>query len=343
MSASAAEPTGRPCEAAPERVGGVVHDADAARQGERAQRVVVAGVAGVVDAQHHLRARRDRPLHEPRVQAQRVGLDVHEHRPRAHVLDDVDARGERVGRGDDLVAGSTPSASSARWSAPVALFTGDRVARTGEFGDALRQLERAGPGRDPAGRERLHHQLALARPDVRDRDRQELGAHGGRALGGERGRGRGGRRGQADRSRFQSSGSASRSATGEPPDRRSEMNPTRRKLTRDSLGLALTQYMVRAVSMARSFVAAKMLDPGAFGAWNALQLMMDYGSLAPLGTAAGAGPAGSGPDRGGRRRAHPEAQAGGAVQRPLAHDAVRGAGAGVGPRWAATACAPTGT
>ena len=65
------------------------------------------------------------------------------------------------------------------------------------------------------------------------------------------------------------------------------MNPTRRKLTRDSLGLALTQYLVRAVSMARSFVAAKVLDPGAFGAWNALQLMMDYGSLAPLGTQQG--------------------------------------------------------
>jgi PST family polysaccharide transporter len=65
------------------------------------------------------------------------------------------------------------------------------------------------------------------------------------------------------------------------------MNPTRRKITRDSLGLALTQYVVRAMSMARSFVAAKLLDPGAFGAWNALQLMMDYGALAPLGTQQG--------------------------------------------------------
>ena len=65
------------------------------------------------------------------------------------------------------------------------------------------------------------------------------------------------------------------------------MNPTRQKLTRDSLGLALTQYVVRAMSMARSFVAAKLLDPGSFGAWNALQLMMDYGALAPLGTQQG--------------------------------------------------------
>jgi len=65
------------------------------------------------------------------------------------------------------------------------------------------------------------------------------------------------------------------------------VNPTRQKLTRDSLGLAFTQYLVRAMSMARSFVAAKVLGPGSFGAWNALQLMMDYGSLAPLGTQQG--------------------------------------------------------
>jgi O-antigen/teichoic acid export membrane protein len=65
------------------------------------------------------------------------------------------------------------------------------------------------------------------------------------------------------------------------------MNPTRNKLTRDSLGLAFTQYAVRAMSMARSFVAAKLLDPMSFGAWNALQLMMDYGMLAPLGTQQG--------------------------------------------------------
>jgi O-antigen/teichoic acid export membrane protein len=41
------------------------------------------------------------------------------------------------------------------------------------------------------------------------------------------------------------------------------------------------------MSMGRSFVAAKLLDPTSFGAWNALQLMMDYGALAPLGTQQG--------------------------------------------------------
>ena len=65
------------------------------------------------------------------------------------------------------------------------------------------------------------------------------------------------------------------------------MSPTRKKIARDSLGLAITQYLVRAMSMGRSFVAAKLLDPTSFGAWNALQLMMDYGALAPLGTQQG--------------------------------------------------------
>ena len=66
------------------------------------------------------------------------------------------------------------------------------------------------------------------------------------------------------------------------------MTPKRsQQFTRDSLGLAFTQYLVRAMSMARGFVAAKMLDPMSFGAWNALQLMMDYGSLAPFGTQQG--------------------------------------------------------
>ncbi len=65
------------------------------------------------------------------------------------------------------------------------------------------------------------------------------------------------------------------------------MTPLRRKTTRDSLGLAITQYIVRAMSMVRGFVAATLLDPTAYGAWNALQLMMDYGAIAPLGTQQG--------------------------------------------------------
>lgn len=60
-----------------------------------------------------------------------------------------------------------------------------------------------------------------------------------------------------------------------------------RKLVRDSLGFAASQFMVRAALIVRTALAARWLGPHAFGAWNALQLLMDYGILAPLGTQQG--------------------------------------------------------
>lgn len=60
-----------------------------------------------------------------------------------------------------------------------------------------------------------------------------------------------------------------------------------RKFIRDSVGYAFTQYLVRAGLMLRGIVAAKLLGPQQYGAWNALQLMMEYGLFAPLGTQQG--------------------------------------------------------
>jgi len=60
-----------------------------------------------------------------------------------------------------------------------------------------------------------------------------------------------------------------------------------RRLVRDSLGFAAAQFVVRAAIIARTIVAARLLGPHVFGAWNALQLVMDYGALAPLGTQQG--------------------------------------------------------
>jgi O-antigen/teichoic acid export membrane protein len=60
-----------------------------------------------------------------------------------------------------------------------------------------------------------------------------------------------------------------------------------RKLVRDSVGFAATQYVVRAALMLRGVIAAGMLGPRAYGAWNALTLLMEYGTLAPLGTQQG--------------------------------------------------------
>jgi len=61
-----------------------------------------------------------------------------------------------------------------------------------------------------------------------------------------------------------------------------------RKFIRDSLGLAATQYLIRALLMARGIVAARLLGPLPYGAWNALQLVMEYGTTLPqMGTQQG--------------------------------------------------------
>jgi O-antigen/teichoic acid export membrane protein len=60
-----------------------------------------------------------------------------------------------------------------------------------------------------------------------------------------------------------------------------------RRLVRDSIGFAAAQFAVRAAMIVRTIVAARLLGPHVFGAWNALQLVMDYGALAPLGTQQG--------------------------------------------------------
>ena len=61
-----------------------------------------------------------------------------------------------------------------------------------------------------------------------------------------------------------------------------------RKFIRDSLGFAATQYVIRGLLMARAIIAARLLGPLPYGAWNALQLVMDYGAtLPPMGTQQG--------------------------------------------------------
>jgi O-antigen/teichoic acid export membrane protein len=60
-----------------------------------------------------------------------------------------------------------------------------------------------------------------------------------------------------------------------------------RKFVRDSVGYAFAQYTVRAALMLRGLIAARFLGPGAYGAWNAIQIMIDYGPLASAGTQSG--------------------------------------------------------
>lgn len=60
-----------------------------------------------------------------------------------------------------------------------------------------------------------------------------------------------------------------------------------RKLVRDSVGFAFSLSVVRTALMARGLIAARLLGPLGYGAWNAIQLMMDYGVFAAAGTQQG--------------------------------------------------------
>lgn len=60
--------------------------------------------------------------------------------------------------------------------------------------------------------------------------------------------------------------------------------PRGRGLAVESARFALSQYVARAVVLARGLVAAAALGPAGFGAWNALVLILDYGGYASLGT-----------------------------------------------------------
>jgi len=58
---------------------------------------------------------------------------------------------------------------------------------------------------------------------------------------------------------------------------------TRKRFMRDTAGMALSQYLSRFVQMFRGVVAARVLGPSAYGSWNALLLVLDYGLLVQLG------------------------------------------------------------
>lgn len=57
-----------------------------------------------------------------------------------------------------------------------------------------------------------------------------------------------------------------------------------RKFVRDAIGFASSQYVVRFLATLRGLIAARVLGPAGYGAWNALMLVVDYGLYAPLGT-----------------------------------------------------------
>lgn len=56
---------------------------------------------------------------------------------------------------------------------------------------------------------------------------------------------------------------------------------------RDTLGTALSQYVARLAVLLRGVVAAAALGPVGYGAWNALNLLLDYGAYASCGALQG--------------------------------------------------------
>jgi O-antigen/teichoic acid export membrane protein len=60
-----------------------------------------------------------------------------------------------------------------------------------------------------------------------------------------------------------------------------------RKSIRDLFTLAGSQYLVRILLIARGFIAARLLGPAAYGAWNAVVLVIEYGAQSQLGSLQG--------------------------------------------------------
>src|SRR5260221_7185502 len=60
-----------------------------------------------------------------------------------------------------------------------------------------------------------------------------------------------------------------------------------RKIIRDFAGYAGSQYVVRVLLVMRGVVAARLLGPAAWGAWNGLSLFLEYGLQSQLGTLQG--------------------------------------------------------
>jgi O-antigen/teichoic acid export membrane protein len=59
------------------------------------------------------------------------------------------------------------------------------------------------------------------------------------------------------------------------------------RFVRDTLGLAISQYVARGMLLARGVLAAIALGPAGFGQWNALNLILDYGGYASGGALQG--------------------------------------------------------
>ena len=101
----------------------------------------------------------------------------------ALVQEAVRARGERVRRRDDLVAGPDPGRDAEQMQARGARGDGGRVGRADALGHELLEAVDRRPERESARAQHLEHELLLALAEIRprERDRRHLLLHAGSA------------------------------------------------------------------------------------------------------------------------------------------------------------------
>jgi hypothetical protein len=145
-----------------ERLARILDQREAVRRGDLAQRFELARVAEDVDGDDRARARRDGRLDRGRVEVERVGIDVGEHRRRALVDEAVGRRGERIGRGDALVTGADARDVAQQVQTGRAVGDGRRVRRADERGERLLELLDPRPERQPPRAQGLEDELLVA-------------------------------------------------------------------------------------------------------------------------------------------------------------------------------------
>ena len=157
-----------------ERLAGVLDEREAVPFAELDQRVELARVAEDVDRDDRLRPLGDRRLDRGRVEVVRARVDVREHRRRALVDRAVRGRDERERRRDHLVAGADARQPHRKVQAGGAARDRGAVSRADGLGEQLLEARPGRPEREPAGAQRLEHELLVALVDPRRAEREPV-------------------------------------------------------------------------------------------------------------------------------------------------------------------------
>jgi hypothetical protein len=135
--------------------------------GDLEQRIQIARMPVEMDGKNALRSRPGGALDSGRIDAERIGLDVDEHRPRAEMLDDVGRRTKRHRGGDHLVARLNAEGREADLHGVGRRKDGERSRSADEIGERGFESQRLRSGRDPIRGQRIDDLLDLLGSDRR--------------------------------------------------------------------------------------------------------------------------------------------------------------------------------